>query len=71
MMRKQETSLGRGALGGEQQCKGIQEGCVATVWGFMVIGLISGSSLANHCHSRSFLVTQALLRQEGFQHGGF
>ena len=70
MMRKQETSLGMGALGGEQ-CKGIQEGCAATVWGFMVIGLVSGSSLANHCHSRPFLVAQESLRQEGFQHGGF
>jgi len=31
--------------------------------GFMVMGLISGLSLANHSDSESFLVGQALIRE--------
>ena len=38
---------------------------------FMVMGLVSRLSLANHSNSGSFLVVQALFRQDGFQWGGF
>ena len=41
----------KGHLGGEQQGKGTQENCSATwlaVSGFMVMGLVSGLSLANY-----------------------
>ena len=70
MLMKQETLLGRGSRspGGEQQGKGTQENCSA-VWlavsGFMVMGLVSGWSLANHSNSRSFLVAHASLSQDG------
>ena len=35
----------------------------------MVMALVSGLSLANHSHSESFLVAQALLSQDGCQRG--
>ena len=41
------------------------------VLGFMVMGLVSGLSLANHSDSGSFLVAHASLSQDGFQQGGF
>ena len=39
--------------------------------GFMVMGLVSGLSLANHSDSESFLVVQTLFSQDGCQRGGF
>ena len=39
--------------------------------GFMVMGLISGLSLANHSDSESFLVVPALFSQDGHQREGF
>ena len=51
ILTKQKTLLGRGAHGGEQQSKGIQENCSAAwlaVSGFMVMRLVSGLSLASH-----------------------
>ena len=44
---------------------------MAGSWGFMVMGLVSGLSLANHFDSESFLVEQALSSQEGCQREGF
>ena len=41
------------------------------VSGFMVMGLVSGLSLANHSDSESFLVVQALFSQDGCQREGF
>ena len=35
----------------------------------MVMGLVSGSSLANHSNSWSFLVAHTLLRKNGCQQG--
>ena len=70
VLTKQETLLGKGRPGGEQQGKGTQENCSATwlaVSGFMVIGLVSGLSLANHSDPGSFLVARASLSQDGFQ----
>ena len=43
--------------------------CDSAVSGFMVIGLISRLSLANHSNSESFLVVQALFSQDGCQRG--
>ena len=37
--------------------------------GFMVMGLVSGLSLANHSDSESFLVVHALFSQDEFQRG--
>ena len=54
VLTKQETLLGRGALGGEQQGKGTQENCSAmwlAVSCFMVMGLVSGLFLASHSDS--------------------
>ena len=42
-----------------------------TVLGFMVMGLVSRLSLANHSDSESFLVVHALFSQDGCQRGGF
>ena len=42
-----------------------------TVLGFMVMGLVSGLSLANHSDSVAFLVVQALFSQDGCRREGF
>ena len=41
------------------------------VSGFMVMGLVSGWSLANHSNSESFLVAHASLSQDGCSREGF
>ena len=64
---KARDFIGKQHPGEEQQGKGTQN-CSASwlaVSGFMVIGLVSGLSLANHSDSESFLVMQALLSQDG------
>ena len=61
--------MGKGHLGGEQEGKGIQENCSAT--SFMVMGLVSRLSLANHPDSESFLVVHTLFSQDGCQREGF
>ena len=68
VLTKQEILLGKGTtlLGG----KGTHENCSATwlaVLGFMVMGLVSGLSLASHSDSESFLVVHALFSQDGCQ----
>ena len=63
MLSKQEAFFGKGLQGGEQQGKGTQENCSAmwlAVSGFMVMGLVSGLSLANHSDSESFVVVYTL-----------
>ena len=73
MLTKQEILLGR-APGWRAAGKGIQEHCSAAwlaVLGFMVMGLVSGWSLANHSNSESFLVAHASLSQDGCQQEGF
>ena len=48
--------------------KGTQENCSAAwlaVLGFMVVGLVSGWSLANDSNSESFLVVHASFSQDG------
>ena len=68
MLTKQEIFIGKGQLGGEQQGKGTQENCSATV---MVMELVSRLSSANHSDSESFLVVHTLFSQEGCQREGF
>ena len=71
---KARDFIGKGLLGGEQEGKGTQENCSATwltVLGFMVMGLVSGLSLASHSGSESFLVVHAWFSQNGCQWGGF
>ena len=51
---KARDFIGNGHPGGEQEGQGTQENCSATwlaVSGFMVMGLVSGWSLANHSNS--------------------
>ena len=65
---KSRDFIGKGHPGGEQEGKGTQENCSAAwlaVSGFMVMGLVSGWSLANHSNSESFLVVHASLSQDG------
>ena len=56
MRRQAREFIGKGRLGGEHSNKGTQN-CSATwlsVSGFMVMGLVSGWSLANHSNSECF-----------------
>ena len=58
MLTKQEILSGKGARV-ESRSKGTQENCSASwlaVSGFMVMGFVSGLSLANHSDSESFLM---------------
>ena len=74
MLTRQEIFWGIGRPGGEQQGKGTQENCPTTwlvVLGFMVMGLVSGSSLASYSDSEFFLVVHILLSQDGCQREGF
>ena len=67
MLTKQEILLGR-VPGWRAVGKGTQENCSdtwLTVSGFMVMGLVSGWSLANHSNSESFLVAHASFSQDG------
>ena len=60
--------IGKGHPGGEKEGEGTQENCSAMwlpVSGFMVIGLVSGLSLASHSDSESFLMAHASLSQDG------
>ena len=69
---KARDFTGKGHPGREQEGKGTQEDCSATwlaVLGFMVMGLVSGLSSANHFDSESFLVVHALFSQDGCQWG--
>ena len=71
---KARNFIGKEHLGGEQEGKGTQENSSDTwlaVSGFMVMGLVSGLSLANHSDSESFLVVHALFSQDGCQREGF
>ena len=67
---KARDLIGKGRPGGEQEGKGTQEDC-SVMWfavsGFMVMGLVSRLSLANHSDSGSLLVVHTSLSQDGFQ----
>ena len=73
MLTKQEIFLGKGTRVESSGVKGTQENSSVSwlaVSGFMVMGLVSGLSLASHSDSESFLVAQALLIQDGCQQEG-
>ena len=68
MLTKQEILLGKGTWVESNKGNGTQENCSAAwlaVSGFMVMGLVSGLSLANQSNSESFLVAHALSSQDG------
>ena len=72
MLIKQETLLGRGTPMESNRVRDPKRTALPRSSGFMVMGLVSGLSLANHSDSGSFLVTQeALSSQDGFQQRGF
>ena len=62
---KARDFIGKGHPGGEQKGEGTQEDCSAmwlTVLDFMVMGFVSGLSLAHHSNSGSFLVVRGSRR---------
>ena len=66
MLTKQEILLGKGtqvesSRGREPRGTALSHGLQS--WGFTVMGLVSGLSLANHSDSESFLVVHALFRK--------
>ena len=66
--------IGKGHPGREREGKGTQETCSAMwlmVLAFMVMGFVSGLSLADHSDSGFFLMEHASLSQNGFQQKGF
>ena len=70
---KARDFIGKGRPGREQYVKETQENSSATclaVLGFMLMGFVSGLSLASHSDSESFLVVHALLSQNGCQREG-
>ena len=71
---KARDFIGKGHPGRDQGGKGTQENGSATwlvVSRFMVIGVVSGLSLASHSDSEPFLVVQALFSPDGCQREGF
>ena len=69
MLTKQEILLGK-----DREQQGTQENSSVTwlaVLGFMVMGLVSGLSLANHSDSEPFLVVYTLFSQDGCQREDF
>ena len=70
---KARDFIGKGCRGGGQEGEGNGENCSATwltISGFMVIGLVSGLSLASYSESGSFLGAHTSLSRDGFQRGG-
>ena len=72
VLSKQETLLGRAARVECGRVRETERTAVprGSVSGFMVIGLVTGLSLASHSELGSFLGTHASLSQDGFQRGG-
>ena len=55
----------------EPRRRALPRGSWLAVSGFMVMGLVSRLSLANHSDSESFLVVHTLFSQDGCQREGF
>ena len=68
MLAKQEILLGKGT---QVERSRVGEPRRTALPCFMVMGLVSWLSLANHSDSESFLVVHALFSQEGCQREGF
>ena len=73
MLTKQEILLGKGTRAESSRVREPRRSAMprGSVSGFMVMGLVSGLSLANHSDSESFLVVHALFSQDGCQREGF
>ena len=71
MLIKQETLLGRGTPMESNRVRDPKRTALSRSSGFMVMGLVSGLSLANHSDSGSFLGAYTLLSQDGCQQEGF
>ena len=70
MSDKARDFIGKRCPGGEPQGERTQENCSFTGLagsGFMVMGLVSGWSLASHSDSGSLLMVCASLCEDGFQ----
>ena len=65
MLTKQEILLGKGTRVESSRVREHGKTALPHVSGFMVMGLVSGWSLANHSNSESFLVAHASLSQDG------
>ena len=65
MLTQQETLLGRGAWAENIRMREPGRNALPCGLGFMLIGLISRLSLANHSDSGNFLEAQALLSENG------
>ena len=66
MLTKQEILLGKGTRVESSRVREPRRTATwLTVSGFMVMGLVSGWSLANHSNSESFLVAYTSLSQDG------
>ena len=65
VLTKQEILLGKGTRVESRKVREPRRTALPSVWVFMVMGLVSGWSLASHSHSESFLVVHALLSQDG------
>ena len=75
MLTKQEILLGKDARVESRSAREPRRTTCSATWltgsGFMLTGLVSGLSLANHSDSGSFLVVPALFSQDGRQREGF
>ena len=73
VLTKQEILLGKDTQVESSRVREPRRTAVTwlAVSGFMVMGLVSGLSLANHSDSESFLVVNALFSQDGCQREGF
>ena len=65
MLTKQETLLEEGTRAESSRVREPRRIALPCGSGFMVMGLVSGLSLANHSDSESFLVAHASLSQVG------
>ena len=72
MPTEQEILLGKGTRVESRRVREPRRTALSHGWwsGFMVMGLVSGLSLANHSDSESFLVVHALFSQDGCQTEG-
>ena len=73
MLTKQEILWGKGTRVESSRVREPRRTALprGSVSGFMVMGLVSGLSLANHSDLESFLVVHALFSQDGCQQEGF
>ena len=69
MLTKQEILLGKGAQAESSRVREPRRTALprGSVSGFMLMGLVSGLSLAKHSDSESLLVAHTLLSQDGCQ----